>query len=109
MTDEFTEVSAEQLIEERTSGEGPVLLDVREEFEWQAVRIPGCLLIPMNQIPERISELQAGQSTVVICAHGHRSLHVLQFLQSRGFNNLRNLNGGMAAWEFAKGEIESGD
>lgn len=76
----------------------PVLLDVREPWEFDVVRIPGARLIPMRAIPARYPELRRDAETVVICHHGARSYQVAMFLEHQGFDNVINLYGGMAAW-----------
>ena len=79
-------------------GAKPLLLDVREPWEWQLARIEGSQHIPMGDIPARAEELDKTQSTVVICHHGVRSLQVVAFLQRFGFDQLHNLQGGIDAW-----------
>lgn len=76
----------------------PVLLDVREPWEYQTCRIEGSTLAPMNTIPARAQELDPEKETVVICHHGMRSLQVALFLERNGFSNLYNLQGGVNAW-----------
>ena len=76
----------------------PVLLDVREPWEFEAARIPGASLMPMRSIPARYLELRRDAETVVICHHGARSYQVAMFLEHQGFQNVINLYGGMAAW-----------
>jgi rhodanese-related sulfurtransferase len=76
----------------------PVLLDVREPWEWQLARIPGSQHLPMREIPSSIEKLDKSHPTVVICHHGVRSLQVVAFLQRYGFDNLHNLQGGIDAW-----------
>jgi rhodanese-related sulfurtransferase len=76
----------------------PLMLDVREHWEWQFARIDGSIHIPMSEIPARSGELDESQPTVVICHHGMRSLQVVAFLQQKGFSNLHNLRGGIDAW-----------
>jgi len=76
----------------------PVLLDVREPWEFDVCRIPGAKLMPMRAIPARYLELQRDAETVVICHHGARSYQVAMFLEHQGFSNVINLYGGMAAW-----------
>lgn len=76
----------------------PVLLDVREPWEYQTCRIEGSTLAPMNTIPARAQELDPETETVVICHHGARSLQVALFLERNGFSNLYNLQGGVDAW-----------
>jgi len=81
-----------------TGRKPPVLLDVREPWEYQTCRIEGSTLAPMNTIPARAQELDPQTATVVICHHGTRSLQVALFLERNGFANLYNLQGGVNAW-----------
>lgn len=76
----------------------PLLLDVREPWEFERVHIPGSQLIPMQQIPARLNELNPQQEIVVICHHGTRSMYVANFLVSNGFNNVINLSRGVDGW-----------
>lgn len=76
----------------------PVLLDVREPWEYQTCRIEGSVLAPMNTIPVRAHELDPDAETVVICHHGARSYQVGMFLERNGFCHLYNLQGGVNAW-----------
>ena len=76
----------------------PLLLDVREAWEWQLARIEGSQHLPMGEIPARIDDLDKSHPTVVICHHGVRSLQVVAFLARLGFANLHNLQGGIDAW-----------
>jgi rhodanese-related sulfurtransferase len=78
--------------------EKPLLLDVREPWEFQHCHIEGSELIPMGQIPAAFPELDFDRETVVICHHGIRSRHVALYLENMGFTNLINLSGGVAAW-----------
>ena len=79
-------------------GDRPVLLDVREGWEVNICALPDALHIPMGQVAARIQELNPQQEMVVVCHHGVRSQHVADFLASRGFNKLYNLQGGVNAW-----------
>ena len=81
-----------------TGRKPPVLLDVREPWEYQTCRIAGSTLAPMNTIAARARELDPDSETVVICHHGVRSLQVALFLERNGFSNLYNLQGGVNAW-----------
>ena len=81
-----------------TGRKRPVLLDVREPWEYQTCRIEGSTLAPMNTIPARAQELDPDTETVVICHHGARSFQVAVFLERNGFSNLYNLQGGVNAW-----------
>ncbi|MBI5449854.1 MAG: sulfurtransferase [Gammaproteobacteria bacterium] len=76
----------------------PLLLDVREPFEFEICHIIGAVNIPMREVPSRVSELDADQELVVICHHGGRSMRVAMFLEQQGFTNVFNLSGGVDAW-----------
>ncbi|WP_019626430.1 rhodanese-like domain-containing protein [Thioalkalivibrio sp. ALJT] len=76
----------------------PLLLDVREPWEFQRCHIEGSRLLPMGQIPSATGELDPGIETVVICHHGVRSRQVAWFLERTGFTNVINLTGGIDAW-----------
>ncbi|OJW95033.1 rhodanese-like domain-containing protein [Thiobacillus sp. 65-1402] len=76
----------------------PVLLDVREPWEWNLCHLPGAILIPMHELPARLQELDKDAETVLICHHGVRSFHAARYLETLGFGNVVNLSGGVAAW-----------
>ena len=78
--------------------EKPVLVDVREVWEFNIGHIAGATHIPMNEVPSRIQELDETHPTVIICHHGMRSLQVVAYLERMGFDNLHNLDGGIDAW-----------
>ena len=78
--------------------EKPVLLDVREPWEFQACKIDGAVSLPMRTLPARYLELNREADTVVICHHGARSFQCGLFLEQQGFANIINLYGGVAAW-----------
>ncbi len=76
----------------------PLLLDVREGWEYQRCHLDGATLLPMSSLQARLGELDPHQETVVICHHGVRSFHVARFLESNGFSQVINLTGGVDAW-----------
>jgi rhodanese-related sulfurtransferase len=76
----------------------PVLLDVREPWEYETCHIEGALPIPMNTVPARQAELDPDIPVVCICHHGARSMKVAAFLESNGFAEVSNLTGGVHAW-----------
>ena len=81
-----------------TARVNPTLLDVREPWEFQACHIAGAITIPMNDIPDRLSELDVDQPIVCICHHGMRSMQIAVFLEQNGFSKISNLTGGVHAW-----------
>ena len=78
--------------------EPPVLLDVREPWEFEKARIEGATLIPMREVPARLAELDDEKDVVAICHHGGRSMQVAMFLEKQGFKRMHNLVGGIDAW-----------
>jgi sulfur-carrier protein adenylyltransferase/sulfurtransferase len=75
-----------------------VLVDVREPFEYDISRIPGSKLIPLGELPARLSELDSADDIVLHCKVGGRSAKALRILQEAGFRKLNNLQGGITAW-----------
>ncbi len=80
------------------SRERPLLLDVREPWEFATCRLDGSLPMPMNEVPKRFDEVDLDQPIVCICHHGARSMQVAAFLATRGASDVYNLTGGVAAW-----------
>jgi adenylyltransferase/sulfurtransferase len=73
------------------------VLDVREPHEYQIANIGGTL-IPMNQVPQRLAEIDRNREIVVQCRSGARSQRVAEFLAAQGYANVKNLAGGILAW-----------
>jgi adenylyltransferase/sulfurtransferase len=90
-------ISAEEYSVMRSENTPHFLLDIRETFEFEIANIGGTL-IPMNELPSRISELPLDMPIVIMCHVGVRSARMGKFLQSAGFNNILNLSGGIDAW-----------
>lgn len=76
----------------------PLLLDVREAWEFDLGHIEGARSLPMQQVPRRLNELTPDEEIVVVCHHGVRSAQVAQFLMRNGLGKVRNLQGGIHAW-----------
>lgn len=76
----------------------PVMIDVREPWEFERCSIDESLSIPMATVPLRLQELDPQAETILICHHGARSFQVGMFLEQRGFGRLYNLQGGVDAW-----------
>lgn len=91
-------LTPEELAAHLAAGGQPVLLDVREPWEYHQVHLPDSRLLPMGEIMQRLDELDPGAETVVICHHGVRSQQVAHVLASRGFTRVINLKGGIDAW-----------
>jgi rhodanese-related sulfurtransferase len=81
-----------------TGATPPLLLDVREEWEFSICQIEGSRNIPMSAVPAAVPGLDRAAATVVICHHGIRSAQVAHYLERCGFTNVINLEGGIDAW-----------
>jgi rhodanese-related sulfurtransferase len=76
----------------------PLLLDVREPWEYERARIAGSQLVPMRELPGRLEEFDPEREVVAICHHGGRSAQVALFLERNGYGKVHNLVGGVDAW-----------
>ena len=92
------QLSATELKNKIQLGENLFLLDVREPHEFKYAHIADSVLIPLNQIPNRMSELDPQQDIVVICHHGMRSQQAANYLVQSGYKNIANLTGGIDDW-----------
>ncbi|MDB5968458.1 MAG: sulfurtransferase [Hydrocarboniphaga sp.] len=77
---------------------GAVLLDVRLPEELAIAALPGAVNIPLNDLPERIGELNPKAPIAVLCHHGVRSERAARFLERSGFGDVSHLAGGIDAW-----------
>jgi rhodanese-related sulfurtransferase len=74
-----------------------ILIDVRQENEWDAGHAPMATLIPLAELPDHLDELPRDRLIICACRSGGRSLRAATFLQEAGFDTV-NLTGGMIAW-----------
>ncbi|HEU5414365.1 MAG TPA: rhodanese-like domain-containing protein, partial [Candidatus Angelobacter sp.] len=91
------EISVEELKKKLDAKEDIFVLDVREPHEYKICNINGHL-IPLNDLPKRVQELDPSKETVVHCRSGVRSARAVGFLRQAGFTNVTNLAGGILAW-----------
>jgi adenylyltransferase/sulfurtransferase len=91
-------IDAIELKQKIDRGDKFVLLDVREPHEYQIARIPGSILIPLGDLPKRLSELDKNADIVAQCKSGGRSQKAVDLLKQNGFQNVRNMTGGITAW-----------
>lgn len=86
--------------------QGAFFLDVRSQDEWNQFHISRSILIPLDQLQNRLSELPKNQDIVVVCLSGHRSQSGVTILQQAGFPYVSCLSGGLQAWTAAGYPIE---
>ncbi|MCA9946156.1 MAG: rhodanese-like domain-containing protein [Ardenticatenaceae bacterium] len=86
--------------------EDVVVLDVREQWEYDEGHIPGVTLIPMGEVANRLAEIPTDKEVIVTCRSGNRSGQVTDFLRQQGFDNVHNMDGGILAWQAAGYDVE---
>ena len=91
------QLSVKELKQRIDAGEDVFILDVREPFEYQIANLGGTL-IPMNDVPRRLAEIDRDREIVVQCKMGGRSQRVAEFLAQSGYPKVVNLSGGITAW-----------
>jgi adenylyltransferase/sulfurtransferase len=92
------EIAPVELKEKLDNGDRPVVVDVRDPHEWSIARLEGALLIPQDELPARMNELDSADEIVLYCRTGARSARALNLLRDAGFRRLKNLRGGINAW-----------
>ncbi|HEY6252812.1 MAG TPA: molybdopterin-synthase adenylyltransferase MoeB [Candidatus Angelobacter sp.] len=91
------EISVEELKQRLDAKDDLFILDVREPHEYQICNLNG-YLVPLNDLPKRVHELDPSKDMVVHCRSGGRSAKAVEFLRQAGFSKARNLAGGILAW-----------
>jgi rhodanese-related sulfurtransferase len=96
------DITIEELKVRLDKGENLNLIDVREEYEFDEFNI-GAKLIPLGELPDRLEEIEAwkDQEILIHCRSGARSGRAKEYLASEGYTNVRNVLGGMLAWQAA--------
>jgi rhodanese-related sulfurtransferase len=85
---------------------GAVLIDVREQSEYDELRIPGAVLIPLAQLPGRLAGIPDDRDVYVHCRMGSRSARAVDYLRAFGRPNSYNVTGGIDAWQDAGLPVE---
>jgi sulfur-carrier protein adenylyltransferase/sulfurtransferase len=100
MRDHFLEfeISPELVNEMLESGEETILLDIREDWEWEKAHLEGAIHIPLDELGDRVGELDPRSETILYCHHGERSIDGCLLLWEHGFRKVRSMTGGIEAW-----------
>lgn len=91
-------ISPKELKARLDKGDTLVLLDVREQWEYDLAKVNGSILIPLGTLPQSMAKLNRDAEIIAICHHGMRSADATNFLLQQGFMNVKNLVGGIDAW-----------
>lgn len=91
-------ITAEELQTRLKTNTGILLIDVRQQEEYDAGHIDGAKLIPLNILPDHVGELPKDGEIVVYCKSGRRSAQAMTFLQAQGYKNVVSLSGGYQSW-----------
>ena len=91
-------ITATELKRKLDAKEDFLLVDVREPYEYDIARVPGAKLLPLGELPSRMSELDSAQEIILLCKNGRRSGQAVRTLQEAGFSKLANVAGGIEAW-----------
>jgi rhodanese-related sulfurtransferase len=92
------EISAREVKERLDRGEGLLLVDVREPYEYELCHIEGAVLIPMGSIPANLQKLDVDEDVICFCHHGMRSMEVANWLRTQGITSAKSIAGGIDRW-----------
>lgn len=105
---EAPSIAPRELQARRASGTAPIVIDVRSSEEYAGGHIPGALNIPLDQIAERISEVDTSQGVALYCMVGPRARKGEAALLASGYTSVLHLEGGLAAWQESGLPVERG-
>lgn len=95
------ELTVTAVAERLRAGGDIVLLDVREQWEYDIAHLPNAQLVPLDTVPASLDKLDAQREYVVYCHHGMRSAMAANWLRAHGFERVSNMTGGIDAWSVA--------
>ena len=92
------QISAKEVNERVRRGDKLLLIDVREPWEYDLVKIPGAKLIPLGTLPAKLDTLLEADEVICYCHHGMRSLDAVVWLRQQGVENAKSMAGGIERW-----------
>ena len=98
MTIKFNELTPIELKTKLIEDSEFTLIDVREPEEFEVCHINGSILIPLTEIPDHLPDFNVKLEYVIVCKEGNRSIEAMKIMRKFGFENLKNLNGGILDW-----------
>ena len=94
------QMDAKELNEKLNGSDEVVLVDVREQNEWDAGHIPGAIFIPLSSFEEEHTKLENKDAEILLqCRSGKRSMNAARILEENGYTNLTNVSGGILEWQ----------
>lgn len=100
----LTEISVAQAYQKYQ--QGIFFVDVRTQEEWDEMHAANSILVPLDELPNRLSEVPKDREVVVICRSGRRSKEALGILQNAGYSNVSSMAGGLNEWKAAGYPLE---
>ena len=100
MLESDLEVTCQQTYHLMHGENPPVLIDCREQNEYDFCRIEGAILVPLSEFAGKAEKVfqDKAQEVIIYCHHGVRSLHAVHYLRQQGFQNTRSMRGGIDVW-----------
>ena len=95
---QYEEIDVVELEKHLNNGSSPTIIDVREDFELEISKLDDAVHIPMNDLPNRLDELNPETDYVIMCRTGVRSAQICEFLSNQNFRSVLNLTGGINEW-----------
>jgi rhodanese-related sulfurtransferase len=92
------QISAKEVNERVGRGDKLLLIDVREQWEYDLAKIPGAKLIPLGTLPANLNTLLEADEVICYCHHGMRSLDAAVWLRQQGVESAKSMAGGIERW-----------
>lgn len=92
------EITPKEVKQRLERGEKLLLVDVRQQWEFDLCRIEGAKLVPLNTLPSSVEAVAHADEVIVYCHHGRRSLDAVVFLRQQGVEGARSMAGGIERW-----------
>jgi rhodanese-related sulfurtransferase len=92
------QISVKEVNERIACGEKLLLVDVREQWEYDLCKLPGARLIPLGALPANLTTLLDAENVICYCHHGMRSLDAAVWLRQQGVESAKSMAGGIERW-----------
>jgi rhodanese-related sulfurtransferase len=96
--DDIEHLTPQEMVARLASDVPPIVIDVRETWEYEIAHVPNSTLVPLNTLPGYADGLDRGATYALLCHHGMRSEMAARWMAQHGFTHLINIDGGIDAW-----------